>query len=239
MRNLFILTTLFFLQIKSNAQNKIRYGIGIDLFQTKLNNVDRETFNGYGHSVPDFTQNDKLGFGLNGLIRIAIYKRLGMETGLGFTRYSSQFHFQYNHFFTQRWVDAKFNIGLYYFKVPFNFYYDFRLSKKSSFNVSCGMNIKLLLWVNDDFEETMIEEIGLPKKSKRYEKIIYGYSGSLSYRYKLNNKNSFELGLHLGSHMNPVVNNHPSYPENFGFYANLRNANYSQYGLCLKYFINH
>lgn len=236
MRYLFIIKALFILQFNAIAQKKISYGIGIDLFQTKLNNIDRESFSGYGHSVPDFTQSDKLGFGLNGLIRIPIYKTLGIETGLGFTRYSSHFHFQYKHFFTQSWVDARFNIGLQYIKVPFNFYYDFRLSKKSSFNVSCGMNIRLLLWVNDDLEETMVEEIGLPKKPKRYERILYGYSGSLSYRYNLNDKNRIELGLSFARDINPMVNNKPKYPENFGFYANLHEATYSQFGIFLNYF---
>ena len=112
MKKIILFPFFILLGCTTYAQKKITYGVGLDIFQTKLNNVDRENFSGYGHSVPDFTQNDKLGYSLNGIARVSLYKNLGIETGLGLARYQSQFHFEYYHSFSQQWMDKKFNIHL-------------------------------------------------------------------------------------------------------------------------------
>src|SRR5690625_1244519 len=98
-----ILIALFsvFLIPKGFAQKKFTYGVGVDIFQTKLNNVDRENFSGYGHSMPGFIQNDQLGFGATFLVQTPIYKNLSFETGLGITNFNSQFHFDYTHLITR------------------------------------------------------------------------------------------------------------------------------------------
>ncbi len=227
------------MQIKSNAQNKIRYGIGVDQFQTKLNNVDRKTFSGYGHSNPGFKQNNLLGFGINGIIKIPIYKSMGLQTGLGLTRYATQFHFQYYHSFSQQWMDKRFSIGINYANVPLNIYYDIKLTNKSSIIVFGGMNIKLLLWINDNFNDIIFEKINLPNIRQRYESVVYNYNSGVSYKYRFNRHNALEIGINFGRDVNPMVNNKPKHPENFGFYANLHEATYSQYGLFLNYFFNH
>lgn len=235
-----LLATIFGLITNSFfAQKKITYGVGLDIFQTKLNNVDRENFSGYGHSVPGFKQNDRLGFGVNGIAHIPVYKGLGLETGLGLTRYQSQFNFKYYHSFSQQWMDEKFNIGLNYMRIPLNLYYDFSISKKSSIIISGGINFKLLLWADDNFDEIVFEEIGLPNTYKRYQHSILAYNANIAYQYKANNKNSFEIGLNLGKDFNAIAKNNPKYPENFGFYDNLHNATYSQYGISIKYFYTH
>ncbi|HTO16756.1 MAG TPA: outer membrane beta-barrel protein [Edaphocola sp.] len=218
----------------SFAQKKITSGIGLDIFQTKLNNVDRENFSGYGHSVPDFTQNDKLGFGINGIVRLPAYKGCGLETGLGLTRYSAQFHFDYFHAFMNRQVNEQFNINLNYLRIPLNLYYDFSISKKSSIIISGGINFKLLLWADDNFDEIVFEKIGLPKTYKRYQSSILGYNVNISYKYNFQNKKAVELGILLGADISKTVNRNTS--RLFGFYGNLYPTYYSQYGISMKYF---
>ncbi len=239
-KKIIILTTILGLMTYSSvAQSKITYGVGVDVFQTKLNNVDRENFSGYGHSVPGFKQNDKLGFGVNGVVRIPVYKGLGIETGLGLARYQSLFHFEYYHSFSQQWMDEKLNIGLNYLRVPLNLYYNINVSKKSSIIISGGINMKVLLWANDNFDEIVFEEIGLPNVYKRYQSSILAYNAQVAYQYKASNKSRFEIGLNLGNDYNAMVKNNPKFPENFGFYANLHKAAYYQYGISLKYFFTH
>lgn len=219
----------------SFAQKKIIYGVGIDIFQTQLNNVDRENFSGYGHSVPYFTQKDRLGFGIKGIARMPIYKGLGVEGELEITRYQSQFHFEYRHVFSHLWMDHKFNIGLNYLRVPLNLYYDFRISSKSSILFSGGVSFKQLLWADDNFEKIMFEEINLPKIYNRYQCSILASQTSIAYQYK-SNKNTFEISFNIGKDFNSMAKNNSTFPENFGFYKNLHDATYSQYGLSLKYF---
>src|SRR5690606_26131122 len=233
---LLLTTTLSLFISITYAQKKITYGIGLDIFQTKLNNVDKENFSVYGHSVPGFKQNDKLGFGINGIVRIPVCKGLGVETGLGLAGYRSQFHFEYHHSFSQQWMDKKLNIGLNYLRVPLNLYYDINVSKKSSIIISGRINYKLLLWANDNFDEIVFEKIGLPNVYKRYQSSIFAYNANIAYQYKANSKNTFEVGLSIGSDFNAMAKKHPQFPQNFGFYANLHNATYSQYCISLKYF---
>src|SRR5690625_205564 len=140
-----ILIALFsvFLIPKGFAQKKFTYGVGVVIFKEKLNKVYIEILSDDGHSVPYFTQNDRLGLGINAMVRMPIYKGLGLETGLGIARYQSQFHFEYRHAFSQLWMDKKFNIGLNYLKLPLNLYYDCKISSKSSILISGGVNFKL------------------------------------------------------------------------------------------------
>ncbi len=219
------------------AQKKITYGIGLDIFQTKLNNVDKENFSGYGHSVPGFKQNDKLGFGINGIVRIPVCKGLGVETGLGLAGYRSQFHFEYYHSFSQQWMDKKFNIGLNYLRVPLNLYYEINVSKKSSIIISGGINYKLLLWANDNFDEIVFEKIGLPNTYKRYQHSILAYNVNIGYKYNFKNKKAIELGISVGADVSKTVNRNTS--RLFGFYGNLYPTYYSQYDISLKYFFTH
>ena len=89
-----LITILFSAQI---ALAQIQYGVGIDVFQTQLNGVDRTYFVGYGHSVPGFTQNDRIGWGATYLAVFPISKKFNLETGIGIAHFRSQFHFEYTH----------------------------------------------------------------------------------------------------------------------------------------------
>src|SRR5690606_21358754 len=235
LKSFLLIFFLFVFSVKNSfAQKKMTYGLGVDIFQTKLNNVDRESLSDYGHSVPYFTQNDRLGLGINAMVRMPIYKGLGLETGLGLARYQSQFHFEYRHAFSQLWMDKKFNIGLNYLRMPLNLYYNFKISPKSSILISGGVNFKLLLWVEDNFEKIMFEEVLIAKKYRRYEPYIFASHASIAYQYK-SNKNTFEISFNIGKDFNAMAKNKPGFLENFGFYKNLHDATYSQYGISLKY----
>src|SRR5690606_9251294 len=116
------------------------------VFQTKLNNVDRENYTGRGHSVPGFIQNDRLGFSATFLAQTPIYKNFSFETGLGVTNFRSQFHFNYIDTFVGITIpiERKLNISLYYLALPLKVAYNFRLSPSSSVHTSIGINTKFL-----------------------------------------------------------------------------------------------
>src|SRR5690625_2294818 len=158
-----ILIALFsvFLIPKGFAQKKFTYGVGVDIFQTKLNNVDRENFSGYGHSMPGFTQNDQLGFGATFLAQTPIYKNLSFETGLGITNFNSQFHFNYIRKNTNDSVNTKLNISLFYAKVPIYLTYNLSLHKRSAISFSLGTDIRFLFLGDDNFQEIINELINL------------------------------------------------------------------------------
>ena len=238
LKSFLLIFFLFVFSVKNNfAQKKFTYGVGVDIFQTKLNNVDRESLSDYGHSVPYFTQNDRLGLGINAMVRMPIYKGLGLETGLGLARYQSQFHFEYRHAFSQLWMDKKFNIGLNYLRMPLNLYYNFKISPKSSILISGGVNFKLLLWADDNFDKIVFEEVGLGKIYQRYNSTIINLLGNISYNYVLSKGAKIEIGLIVGQDISCITKRKPKAQAGFGFYRNLRNSHYSQYGLSIKYIL--
>lgn len=113
---IFLLTCTLGLPVTNSfAQNKIVYGVGLGLFQTKLNQVDREHFSGYGYSAPGFTQNDRPGFAAYLLASKSISKKISFETGLGIRTFRSQFHFN-----KPQPVNPPptLDIALYYLSVP-------------------------------------------------------------------------------------------------------------------------
>lgn len=233
---LMLLTAAMVLVSTVSFAQKITYGIGMEVFQTKLNNVDRTNFVGYGHSVPDFTQTDGLGMGINAIVRVPVYKRWGIETGLGFTKYRSGFRFKYYQALSWQWMDVAFDIGLNSLKAPLNLFYDLRLTSRSSIVFCGGLDLKYLLWVNDNFDNIVFEDIGLPEPHKRYETLVYGYNATITFRYAFKNQKTLELGLNFAQDANPVVNNRRSRADHYGFYRNLYDAYYSQIGVSMKYF---
>lgn len=231
----YILLSFFILfGFTTYAQKKITYGVGIDIFQTKLNNVDRENFSGYGHSVPGFKQNDRLGFGATFLASKPIYKNLSFESGIGITNFRSQFHFNYIHSITNRLIDKKLNISLYYLKIPARITYYFPINVKSKINFSMGADIRCLFLGDDNFQETIYEHIYLGNP-RLYKILIFSPQISLGYSFKLKNDVAILLegngGIDLAKAMRPS-----NMIQGWGFYNNLFTAHYTYYGLSLKYF---
>lgn len=132
-------------------------------------------------------------------------------------------------------MDKKFNIGLNYLKLPLNLYYDFKIAPKSSILISGGVNFKLLLWADDNFDKIIFEEVALANTYKRYQHYIFASHASIAYQYK-SNKNTFEINFNIGKDFNAMAKNKPGFLENFGFYQNLHDATYSQYGISIKCF---
>src|SRR5690554_96827 len=232
-----ILIAMFsvFLIPKGFAQKKMTYGVGVDIFQTKLNNVDRENFSGYGHSVPGFTQNDQLGFGATFLAQTPIYKNLSFETGLGITNFNSQFHFNYIDTFVGVIIpiDRKLNISLYYLNLPLKIAYNFPISPSSSIQASIGINSKFLFAHNDNYEKIIVEFIGGQSGIHRYNQFILTPQFNIGFSKKLR-KQTIRLDLITGFDTGKFTNENKSWW--FGFYKNLSTASYLNYGLSLKYF---
>src|SRR5690625_3005255 len=171
LKSFLLIFFLFVFSVKNNfAQKKFTYGLGVDIFQTKFNNVDRENFSGYGHSMPGFTQNDQLGFGATFLAQTPIYKNLSFETGLGITNFNSQFHFKYIRQNTNDSVNTKLNISLFYAKAPLYLTYNLSLNKRSALSFSLGADLRFLFWWKDNYQEIIWEFIYLP--TGRYSFII-------------------------------------------------------------------
>lgn len=156
---------------------------------------------------------------------------IGIETGLGLASYRSQFHFEYFHSFSQQWIDTQFNIGLNYLSAPLKLYYNRMVSNKSSIIISSGIHLKFLLWAEDNFDKIVFEKIGLPSVYSRYQSLVSTYYASIAYQYMSGNKNIFELSINVENDLNAIGKNDPI----FGFYANLRNATNSQFGISFKY----
>lgn len=219
------------------AQKKVSIGLDLNIFQPNLNNIDKNSFSGYGHSVPDFTQKNCLGYAINGKVQIPIYKGVGIQTGLGLSKFQSQFHFNYIHPFTNWMVDENLNIKTIYFEIPLQLFYEITLSKKSSIIVSGGVSIRTLLNAKDNFNQIVIEEIFLTDAQNRYQKTLYSYRADLSYRYYIKSNQSVELGINFGKD-NSFVKQKPISTEDFGFYKNLHASYYSQIGVSIRYFFH-
>src|SRR5690625_4552440 len=228
-----ILIALFsvFLIPKGFAQKKFTYGVGVDIFQTKLNNVDRESFSGYGHSMPGFIQNDQLGFGATFLVQTPIYKNLSFETGLGITNFNSQFHFDYTHLITRRQIKETLNISLYYINLPFIVGYYFPISPSSKIGTSLGLDTRFLF----TYQDILYETIGGQKGVHRYNKFIFSPKFNISYNLKLKNQQNISLEAKVGYDSNKIINN-KTFGGSWGFYKNLSRASYQYYGISLKYF---
>ncbi len=217
------------------AQKKMTYGVGVDIFQTKLNNVDRENFSGYGHSMPGFTQNDQLGFGATFLAQTPIYKNLSFETGLGITNFNSQFHFNYIRKNTNDSVNTKLNISLFYAKLPIYLTYNLQLNTQSAINFSLGADLRFLFLWQDNYQEIIWEFINLP--TGRYSFIIPSFKAVVGYNFQLlNSNNIIRFEAFFGQDLLKFTfgGNHPLL--GWGFYKNLSRASYQYYGISLKYF---
>lgn len=162
------------------AQNKIVYGIGLGFFQTKLNHVDREHFNGYGYSTPGFKQKDRPGFAVHLLATKSIAKNISIETGLGVSTFRSQFHFSRLQN-VNRPEAPTLDIALYYLTIPLKFNYKIPLSRTAAFDISLGPDIRCLLSGNDNYQEIIKEDIYLDGV-RNYKQLIispqlaFGYS---------------------------------------------------------------
>src|SRR5690625_1820280 len=180
LKSFLLIFFLFVFSVKNNfAQKKFTYGLGVDIFQTKFNNVDRENFSGYGHSMPGFIQNDQLGFGATFLVQTPIYKNLSFETGLGITNFNSQFHFKYIRKYTTDSVNTKLNISLFYVKVPLFITYNLPLNTQSAINFSLGVDLRFLFWEKDNYQEIIGEFINLT--TARYNFFITSINDKLGY----------------------------------------------------------
>src|SRR5690625_637504 len=236
LKSFLLIFFLFVFSVKNNfAQKKFTYGVGVDIFQTKLNNVDRENFSGYGHSMPGFIQNDQLGLGATFLVQTSIYKNLSFETGLGITNFNSQFHFDYTHLITRRQIKETLNISLYYINLPFIVGYYFPISPSSKIGTSLGLDTRFLFTYQDNYQDILYETIGGQKGVHRYNKFIFSPKFNISYNLKLKNQQNISLEAKVGYDSNKIINN-KTFGGSWGFYKNLSRASYQYYGISLKYF---
>lgn len=236
-RLLLIILLLHLSNAGTYAQKKITYGVGIDIFQTKLNNVDREHFSGRGHSVPGFEQNDQLGFGATYLASVPVFKNLAFETGLGITNFNSQFHFDYVDTFVGLTIpiDRKLNISLYYLNLPLKVAYNFPINPSSSIHASIGINSKFLFAYYDNYEKTIVEFIGGLSSIDRYRRLIFSPELSIGYSFKFNNERVIKFEITTSHDLNRMTSQ-KILKRSWGFYSNLQPAYYSNYGVRIKYF---
>lgn len=208
------------------AQNKIVYGIGLGLFQTKLNQVDRENFTYNGYSAPGFKQNDRLGFSAHVLAAKPLWKNISLETGVGMSTFRSQFNF--NH--------ETLDIDIYYLNIPLLLDYNIPLNRSSGFNVSLGANIRGLLFWQDNYQDIIEEHIYLGN-ARNYKQFIISPQFALGYSFRFSNETRLRLAGNIGIDAQKAmrVKNELS---GWGFYSNLSTAYYTYFGLSINYFFS-
>lgn len=228
-RKLFLLLTctLGLAVTSSFAQNKIVYGVGLGLFQTRLNNVDMSNDKGPGSL--GITQNDRIGFSAHLLAAKPISKKISFETGLGISTFRSQFKFNY--------IEPSlttYTIAIYYLSVPLLLNYTIPLNKVSSLNVSLGPNVRCLLLGQDNFQETIPNNIdfGNPRKYKRF---IVSPQLALGYSFKFNNATKLRLSGNIGIDAQKAMDVN-FFGRGFGISDNLSTAYYTYYGFSANYF---
>ena len=212
----------------SYAQRKINYGVGIDVFQTKLNNVE-EAIPGY-----KFQQNDRLGFGVSFLAQAPIYKNLSFETGIGISNFRSQFQFDYPDLLPPEDIDSKLNISLYYLNIPLMLNYNFQLNQKSAISLSGGINTRFLFAWKDNYQEIINVDIYLPKDKYRF--LITSPQLAIGYSKFLKNGHKIRLEGNAGFDLQTFTFGKDGLRD-WGFYKQLTNASYTYYGIGLKYFL--
>lgn len=225
---LYILFALPYSELQ--AQREWQYGLGLDIFQTRIHNVDRENFNGYGHSMPGSKQNDRSGFGAAFLAKRKICKGLYFETGAGLSVFRSRFQFDYMHRIAHIPIEVDLNIMLLYVKLPLLLNYEIPLSERSGLNMSLGVNTRLVGFFWDDFQEGLYELVRVAPY--KYNFLIVSPQVALGYTHQLSGKKSIRIEAFAGNDLNEFVMDRPM----FGFFKNLSTAHYSYYGLGLKYF---
>ena len=217
------------------AQNKIVYGIGLDLFQTKLNHVDSEHFSGYGYSAPGFKQKDRPGFTVHLLATKSIAKNISIETGLGVRTFRSQFHFSKLQN-VNRPEAPTLDIALYYLTIPIKFNYKIPLNRTAAFDVSLGPDIRCLLSGSDNYQEITEEHIYLGGV-RNYKQLIISPQLAFGYSFRFHNDTRLRLAANVGidaqkaMHVKGILNG-------WGFYSNLSTAYYTYYGFSINYFFS-
>lgn len=231
--NKFLNTIIILLSLTSisYSQSKITYGIGFDLFQTKINNLDRVNFKKYGLSVPGFSQNDLLGYGVSFLAKLPLSKRIDLESGLGISTFHSQFHFKY----LNNMGNTKLNISLFYLNIPLFLTYHFPVTSSSAIHTSLGINTKFLFAYYDNFEKIINEAIGGQTGIDRYSQFVYSPQLNIGYSFKFTYMKSIRLDAMAGYDLNKFTNQN-NLRGNWGFYTNVHPSLYSYYGMSLKYY---
>ena len=226
--SLFLILILILGITTAYAQRKINYGLGFDIFQTKLNNVP-EAIPGFG-----FKQNDRLGFGVSFLAQAPIYKNLSLETGIGISNFRSQFQFEDFESGSQFQSKTNLNIALYYLNIPLMLSYNFQLNQKSAISLSGGMNTRFLFARKDNYQEIINAYIYLPKDKYRF--LITSPQLAIGYSKLLKNGNKIRLEGNAGFDLQTFTIGKDDL-RSWGFYKHLTHASYTYYGIGLKYFL--
>lgn len=92
-----------------------------------------------------------------------------------------------------------------------------------------------MLWADDNFDKIVFEKVGLGKIYQRYNSTIFNFLGGIFYNYVL--AKGAKIELIVGQDISCITKRNPIAPAGFGFYRNLRNSYYSQYGLSVKYIL--
>ncbi|OJV53521.1 MAG: hypothetical protein BGO31_01235 [Bacteroidetes bacterium 43-16] len=208
------------------AQNKIVYGIGLGLFQTKLNHVDRENFTYKGYSAPGFKQNDRLGFSAHVLAAKPLWKNISLETGVGMSTFRSQFNFN----------RETLAIDIYYLNIPLLFNYNIPLNPSSGLNVSLGANIRALLFGQDNYQDIIEEHIYL-ENARNYKQFIISPQFALGYSFRFNNETRLRISGNIGVDLQKAMQV-KGFLTGWGFYSNLSTASYAYYGFSVNYFFS-
>src|SRR5690606_38918911 len=120
----------------------------------------------------------------------------------------------YDSFF-QANIDETLKINLHYLTIPLSLNYSIPFNSNSSLLFSGSVEAGVLLSQNDNYQDIILYEIGLPKKVN--SKVVFTPGLSAAYLTKVKNCGIVELGFYISRDMTPWIS------DNFlwGFYHNL------------------
>lgn len=228
-----ILITICFVLIapKGFAQKKITYGLGIDMFQAKLINIDKENYSGYFLSVPHYKEKTPI-YGQSPTIQLQydVNKKWHLLTGLGYIGHHSQFHFDYTDHWGFKINDTLIN-KLHYLTIPILINYNVWNQSKSSIDIGAGVLNKVLIKAQSNFPDIIIEGMYIPLQGKNY---VLSSRIEMKYNLAFKNRSKASLLLFLSQDITSYVSGVRIFQNTF-IHDNLGKSKYLFYGLGLRY----
>lgn len=214
------------------AQKKITYGVGLDVFQSKLVNIDKENYSGHFLSVPYYKEKEPI-YGLSPTIQVQydINEKWHLMTGLGYIRHHSQFHFDY----TDNWnlkIETTLINKLHYLTIPILLNYNIWDNSKHSIDIGAGILNKVFIKAQSNFPDIIFEDMYVPLQGKSY---VLSSRIEMKYNFAFNSNSKASLLLFLSQDVTSYVSGVRIFQNTF-IHDNLGKSKYLFYGIGFRYF---
>ncbi|MBK0402348.1 outer membrane beta-barrel protein [Adhaeribacter sp. BT258] len=228
MKRILFITLCMLCNFKAMAQ--VKFGFELNAYSSTFRNISSDSIVPWGYSGAKVTQSPANALAPALILRKDVGKRFSLETGLGYWSNKYKLNLQaYNRWYKAT-VDSTLNISLKYIQVPVLVNYEIPMKGILSFVFTGGINTKILIHQQDNYQDIIFEKVGLGSFNK-YKRVVLAPSISFAGKWQFNNTNSLELGVFATRDVTPFTGKH------WGFYQNLYPARILQTGIQLKYFL--